>query len=473
MTTAANTDAPTRCAIYLRISLDHTGDELAVKRQRQDCQRIAKDRGWTVVGEYVDNSVSAYDRNKRRPDYDRMVADYRAGLFDAVVCYDLDRLTRQPRQLEDWIECAEDRGLQLVTANGECDLATDGGRLFARMKAAVARAEMERKSARQKRAAVQRAEMGRWAAGPALFGYVGTGDKAGRRAGEQIPVEAALVRQMFTRFVAGESLRAIKTWLDDSGAPSRRGGQWNASTVRGILTNPRYSGRSALRGAVAGDGEWEPIVPADVFDVVNARLADPGRKSQQGTDRKHLGSGIYRCGVCDLPLRSHSASYRCKEGGHVMRMRDSVDAYVLRIVLERLSRPDVADLLHRPGDDAGKAASSDLSRLRERLTRIEQDYDDGLIDGRRYQASRAKVIGEMDAAQAIVARSSSNAGAASILLAEDPVIAFANASLGVQRSVIEFLVTVSLLSGQRGHKFNPTGCEHCADSVVFEWHGGE
>lgn len=83
-----------------------------------------------------------------RPDYDRMVTDYQAGRSNAIICYDLSRLTRQPRQLEDWIDAAELRGLALVTANGDADLSTDGGRMHARIKAAVARAEMERKGAR-------------------------------------------------------------------------------------------------------------------------------------------------------------------------------------------------------------------------------------------------------------------------------------------------------------------------------------
>ena len=52
-------------------------------------------------------------------------------------------------QLEDWIDAPELRGLALVTANGDADPSTDGGRMYARIKAAVARAEMERKGARQ------------------------------------------------------------------------------------------------------------------------------------------------------------------------------------------------------------------------------------------------------------------------------------------------------------------------------------
>ena len=69
-----------------------------------------------------------------------MVTDYEADRFSAIICYDLDRLTRQPRELEDWIDRAESHGLALVTANGDANLSTDGGRMYARIKAAVARA---------------------------------------------------------------------------------------------------------------------------------------------------------------------------------------------------------------------------------------------------------------------------------------------------------------------------------------------
>jgi site-specific DNA recombinase len=141
----------TKAALYLRVSLDATGEHFAVERQREDCRRIAAERGWTITQEYVDNSVSASRSATKRPAYDRMVTDFKAGHFAALICWDLDRLTRQPRQLEDWIDAAEERGLILTTANGEADLSTDGGRLFARIKASVARAEVERKSARQTR----------------------------------------------------------------------------------------------------------------------------------------------------------------------------------------------------------------------------------------------------------------------------------------------------------------------------------
>ncbi|MGW4586382.1 recombinase family protein [Amycolatopsis thermoflava] len=446
METTTGPRSPIRCAIYLRISLDATGEQLAIQRQREDCQRIAEQRGWQIVAEFVDNSVSASDRRRARPGYDRLVEAYQAGQFDALVCWDLDRLTRQPRQLEDWIEAAEERGLLLVTANGEADLSTDAGQLFARIKASVARSEVQRKAARQRRAAAQRAEMGKPPLGVRLTGYTVSGELIGE--------EAKIVRKVFDRFAAGDSLRSLAAWLTDSGVPTRRGHAWNPSSVRTMLTNPRYAGRAVYQGREIGKrGTWEAIVPDDTFAVVQARLADPRRKTNgYGTDRKHLGAGLYRCGMCESPVVSWSGNrYRCPSGC-ITRAQRGIDTFVTDHIRARLGAPDLADLL--PLGESGEAteAQEEVARLRARLDRIGEDYDSGLIDGRRYQVATAKVQAELAGAEAALARLSANTGAASLLLAADPVAAFEASPLMIRRNVIDMLAMVFLLPAPRGRR---------------------
>jgi site-specific DNA recombinase len=440
----------TNAALYLRISLDSTGEHLAVARQREDCRRIAVERGWTIIEEYVDNSISASKRATKRPAYDRMVADHAAGHFDALVCWDLDRLTRQPRQLEDWIDAAEDHGLLLTTANGEADLSTDGGRLFARIKASVARAEVERKSARQIRAAAQRADRGKPPSGARLRGYTD--------GGLIVADEALVVRSMFTRFSAGDSLRGITVWLTEQGVETRHGKPWSPSSVRTILTNPRYAGRAIYCGKVTGKaGQWEAIVGEATFDAVQARLTDPRRIANRfGTDRKHIGSGLYLCGVCGGLVRSHSGGrYRCPAGGHITRMGASIDTFVRGVIRARLARPDVADLLAVPDSDAAKALTVQIKGLRARLATIEADYDADLIDGRRYAVATEKVQAELTRAETTRARTAGGEGLASVLTAQDPVAAFDSAPLGAQRAILAALATVTLLPAPRGRKFDP------------------
>jgi site-specific DNA recombinase len=459
---------PVRAAIYLRVSLDATGEHLAVARQREDCRRIAAERRWTVSAEYVDNSVSASDRSKRRPEYDRMVLAFAAGEFDALICWDLDRLTRQPRQLEDWIDAAEERGLLLTTANGEADLSTDGGRLFARIKASLARAEVERKSARQKRAALQRSESGRPPMGVRLTGYATDGTP--------IPHEAEIVRTMFERFQAGDSLRGVTAWLAESKATTRNGRPWNPSTVRTILRNPRYAGRAIYCGAANGHaGSWPAIVDDATFDVVQAKLTDPRRRTQVGTDRKYLGSALYLCGVCGTPVRSHSGGrYRCPQGGHVTRIAASIDDYVLDVLRARLARADLADVLAAPEGDKARAVADEIKQLRARLVTIEADYDAELIDGRRYRVAVDKVQTQLAAAESEQVRMLSGAGVAGLLSAPDPVAAFNAAPLGIQRAVLEFFMTVRLHPAPRGHKFDRRAEEiaqisGAARTVEIEW----
>lgn len=462
---------PVRAAIYLRVSLDRSGEGLAVERQREDCLQIVEARGWTLVETYTEDPISAFNRGKTRPAYDRMVEDYRAGRFNALVAWDLDRLTRQPRQLEDWIDAAESHGLRLVTANGEADLQTDGGRMYARIKAAVARAEMERKGARQSRAQIQRAAKGRPPRGIRATGY--TLD------GEVVDVEAYAIREVFNAFASGSSLRAIAAAL--SGAeptvrafgdltlvqdlpksvpplPTRNSQPWNPSTVLGILRNPRYAGWSMLDGEIVRDstgapirGQWEPIVSDGVWLEVQRRLHDPNRRTnRQGTERRHLGSGLFMCGICEARVKSHGPRYRC--AGHIMRSRAQIDDLVLKYVSHRLAQPDLADLLVQPDDDRVAALVDQQQVERDKIERARADYKNQLIDGGLYAEIRNEAESEISRLDAERLSLTAGSAASSILTASSPVDAFKDADLAACRATIDLLCEVRLFPAPRGRK---------------------
>lgn len=446
-----------RAAVYLRVSLDATGEGLAVDRQRELCLSIVATRGWELAGEYVDNSISATDAKKARPGYNRLTADLDAGRFDALVCYDLDRLTRQPRQLEDWIDAADRGALALVTANGEADLTTDSGRLFARIKLAVARSEVERKSVRQRDAAKQRSELGRPPLGVRLTGYTPKGDL--------VPDEAEVVRQMFDRFAAGEPLRAIARTLTEAGVTTRRGRPWHPSTIRTILTNPRYAGRAVYQGQATGKpGGWVPIVDDAQYDVVQALLRDHGRRTQATTERKHLGSGLYLCDECDVPVSAWSGNrYRCRAGAHVNRAQGPVDAYVEAIILERLRRPDLAQTLLSPDVDT-EPHLAEIERQKRLIRRAEDDYRAELIEAADLKTTRdtaRRLLREAQEALANLTRVS--ATSTSVIGAPDPAAAYVEADLITRRAVLDLLLTVRLRPGHRySRTFDPA-------TVRIEW----
>jgi len=447
--------------MYLRVSLDDTGEEQAIRRQREDCTKIIQQRGWTLIGEYVDNSISASDAGKVRPGYDQLVKDYEAGKFGALVCWDLDRLTRQPRQLEDWIDAAQDRGLLIVTANGEADLTTDAGIMFAGIKAQVARAEVKRKGARQARAQQQRAEQGRPAKGIRPTGYA--------LDGTIIPAEAAIIRRIFDRFTRGESLKGIAADLERDGVPTRRGGRWSSSSVSSVLRNARYAGRSVYKGEDVGEGNWKPLVSQAQYDAAQARLADPRRKTRgESTARKHLGSGLYYCS-CGLRVRSSSGlgnglnRYTCRNACYY-RSGAPIDDFVLTIIRGRLAMQDFKGSLVKPMDKTRLAElAAERKEINQRIETFEADYDEGLIDGRRLRAAKDKADARLDALRAEEARLLASAGPASVLGADDPVKAFDRAPLAIQQQTIDAFAKVTLLRGVHGSRtFRP-------ESLLWEW----
>jgi site-specific DNA recombinase len=78
--------AALRAAIYCRISDDRVGAGLGVARQREDCERLVEERGWSVVGIFEDNDISAYT-GRRRPGYEALLDRVRADELDVVVAW--------------------------------------------------------------------------------------------------------------------------------------------------------------------------------------------------------------------------------------------------------------------------------------------------------------------------------------------------------------------------------------------------
>lgn len=307
------TTQPVKAAVYLRISTDANGDGLAVDRQRAECLRIIGERGWTLTEIYEDSSISAFKKNVKRPAYQQMLADLRGGAFSAIVCYDLDRLTRQPRELEDFIDLAEDGALLLLTANGEADLTNDNGRMFARIKAAVARGEMERKSTRQKLKNAQNVALGRPVPGKRRFGFEHGNVKAR-------PEEAAIVVDLYNRALAGQSIFSLAKEL---GRPPVR--------IREILTNPAYAGWVHRKGEkFEAAPEVARIVKRETWEAVQVRLSDPARKLHRGNQIAHLASGIARCGVCNSKMVRQGPNYLCKtELTHPCIRKAMLDDYLI------------------------------------------------------------------------------------------------------------------------------------------------
>ncbi len=89
-----------QAGIYCRLSLARTGDTTKVDDQERICRELGARLDWPVAEVYTDNNQSAWQRNRKRADWERMLADVDRGYINALLIYHGDRLIRQPYDLE-------------------------------------------------------------------------------------------------------------------------------------------------------------------------------------------------------------------------------------------------------------------------------------------------------------------------------------------------------------------------------------
>ena len=345
-----------RAAIYARISSDRDGDQLGVRRQLKDCEALAARKGWEVAERYVDDDVSAYS-GRVRPEYRRMLDDLAAHVVDAVVVWDLDRLHRRPKELEEFFELCEAAGIRsLASVAGDVDLATHDGQFTARILGAVARKESDDKSRRIKRKALELAQAGRDAGGGSRpFGY--EADRKTVRADE-----AQVIRECALRFLAGESLRSLCVNLDERGVKTVKGRPWNPTILRNILRSGRISGQREHHGELVAKGEWPAIISTSETDRIRVILSDPSRRTNHSA-RRYLLKRLLRCGLCgetlvSRPTQDGTRRYICAKGpqysgcGHLYIVAEPLEELVVEGVIYRLDSPELTAALHGSNRDA-------------------------------------------------------------------------------------------------------------------------
>ncbi|MDF3291875.1 recombinase family protein [Streptomyces silvisoli] len=347
--------APKRPGAYLRISSDRFGLEAGVDRQLEDAHDTRKRLAWgSFTKVYKENDTSAFKKKKvirpdgsidwvvLRPEFRQLLADLASGVIDGVVFYDLDRLVRQPRDLEDLIDIVEYVKKPVIGATGgRMNLINDSDRHMARMMCVMALKSSEdtaRRVARQHLAAAQDGQ----AQGRTAFGWI----RKGPDKGKIIQDEADVVTRIFQDYLSGESAYSIAKHFNEEGIEAPSAKLWSSTMVTKMLRNPRYAGmvsyagRHRVQSAGTQDGwslvlfdddgrpllgSWESIVTPKVWAQVQFEMQLRRQKmgiqpGEPGTSRitanKHLLSGILRCNKCMRGLVGHSARKR-KNGSRV------------------------------------------------------------------------------------------------------------------------------------------------------------
>jgi len=457
------TMAPTVAALYLRLSVDRRGDELGVSRQREDCLDLISRRGWTLGPEFTDNDTSASGKVPR-PGFASLLDAIRAGRVKRVVAWNLDRVVRTTRDRLDLVDACQRTGAMVALVRGtDLDPGTPGGRLHLAILQEVAQHELDVRHDRQVRAFRQRAEKGLpW--GPNRpFGY----ERDGVTIRES---EAQLVRDAYRAVLAGETMYGIAQRWNDAGIHTTFGKTWSAASVRQMLIRPRYAGLRAHRGEIVAQGTWKGLVDEEMWRAAVRVMKAPGRRRPHPVaGRRYLLSGLAVCGRCGELMTSGlthhgKRTYRCRRFD-LSRDGDSLDAFIERVVVARMSRPDGRELL-APQQEEGPDLAVKAAVLRQRLEIIASEFGSDLtMSPAEYRAMREPILEQLAEVEEQLANRGPSPDLAALDAAPDVETWWGELSLGLRRAVVNRLMQVTVLPAVRGRKgFDPA-------SVRIEWCG--
>lgn len=397
-----NSNQARRCVLYARLSITKE-ESVSIARQLQSCRRYADARGWEVVGEFVDDGVSA--TANRPEDRDGWAALLTASDFDAVVIWKVDRLARRVLDFLHADEALQQMGAGLVAVEDPIDMTSPQGRAFAVMLAVFGEMESEAIRARVRAARLQLLKDGRWAGGGIPYGYRSAANPNGPGwVLVKDPERATWLADAVQMALRGTTVNAITTWLTAEGAPLPEGANvrrksgsiaWNRQTVDGLLRNPILAGmiphnpgraKSAKRAnpfAVLRDADGAPVVHeslavisteefAALQHVLDSRATPQARKRSEREMTSPFLSRVVRCADCDVYLCRGTNQRRpvlyCPACRQTMS-RTAFDPYLVRRLLDERGAQPLNGATVR--DHWGAAGADELARREILLTQVE------------------------------------------------------------------------------------------------------
>ena len=337
----------TLISTYARVSTARQEEERTIEVQLGTLRDFARERGYTIVKEYIDDGWSG--DILARPSLDQLREDAKKKMWQAVLIYDPDRLARRYSYQELVMDELRDMGLEVMfitvpsPKNSEEKILHGVRGLFA---------EYERAKIRERfrLGKVRKVKEGHVLLSEAPYGYAYVARQGDRHGFLEIDPDEARVVQTLFDWVGnkGLTLRQVVRRLQEQGIRPRRSerGVWNTSTLSTLLRNSVYIGEahwgsshavvsetSAQDGHVPQDQEDQPrltpkeewifipvpaIIERDLFERTRAQLATNYAQCMRNKKNPYLLAGKIRC-VCgrtrsgEGPLKGRHLYYRCTD----------------------------------------------------------------------------------------------------------------------------------------------------------------
>lgn len=302
-----------RVAAYCRVSSgkDAMLHSLSAQVSRYS-EFIQRRPGWAYAGVYADEALTGTKDD--RPEFQRLLADCRAGRIDRVLTKSISRFARNTVTLLETVRELKELGVAVYFEEQNIDSLSGDGELMLTILASFAQEESKSVSDNCKWRIRKDFSEGKPMNLPLLYGY--------RREKGRIVIdeeEAEIVRFIFRSCLNGMGKGRITEVLREQCIPCRLGGEWQTETVSGILKNEKYTGDALLqktyienhltkrkcfnRGELPqyyAENTHPAIIDHETYERVQALIAERREKAnvQKDVTARYPFTGLIVCGCC-------------------------------------------------------------------------------------------------------------------------------------------------------------------------------
>lgn len=310
-------DKINKVALYVRVStLSQLEEGYSIEEQKAKLESYCDIKDWHIYKVYTDGGFSG--STTERPALEQLIKDAQSKLFDTVLVYKLDRLSRSQK---DTLYLIEDiflkNNIEFVSLLENFDTSTPFGRAVIGLLSVFAQLEREQIKERMQLGKLGRAKAGKsmmWA--KTSYGYNYDKETGSMTVNEY---EALAVKEIYSSYLAGMSITKLRDKINEE-HPKQPA--WSYRTIRGILANPVYCGLNQYKGQTF-QGTHKAIISLDDFEQTQRELAKRQQTAKELSNprpfqAKYMLSGLAQCGYCHAPLKVILGAVR-KDGSRFKR----------------------------------------------------------------------------------------------------------------------------------------------------------
>ncbi len=308
-------DSTVRYCLYARKSSeDDERQALSIDSQVKEMVALAQNEGLLVTD--IRRESHSAKSSGTRPVFNELVSDVRKGLFNSILTWSPDRMSRNAGDLGLLVDLMDNGYLKEIKTHGQTLSNSPNDKFLLMILCSQAKLENDNRGVNVKRGQRAKAELG-FRPNMAPLGYLNDYYSGkGLKKIYQDEQRAPIIREMFEKVAnEGYSGRKVYDWLKDKTTLRSRGDKLlNLSVIYRMLNNPYYCGMFEFP---VGSGKWykggyEPIISRELFDAVQKKMT-VAPKSKPGTKQFDF-TRMFKCGACGSGITAQERIKRLKCG---------------------------------------------------------------------------------------------------------------------------------------------------------------